>query len=242
VSRKVIFEVCAETLQACTAAREGGADRIELCSALSEDGLTASHGLIRAAVEQTGLPIHVLIRPRAGDFVYTNEEFSLMREDIIHARDLHASGVVIGILNSDSTVDIERTRQLVHLAGEMEVTFHRAFDLTLNLHAALEAVIATGCHRLLTSGGEPDVIAGTACLAQLVDLAADRIQVAAGGGVRVGNAALLVAATRVPHLHGSLRRKIERTQKNVLASARNAYVVDSQDVQAMMNSLNKRDI
>ncbi|HEY2039940.1 MAG TPA: copper homeostasis protein CutC, partial [Edaphobacter sp.] len=151
--RDITFELCAETLQACFVAKEGGADRIELCSALSEDGLTPSHGLIRAAVEHSGLPVYVLLRPRSGDFLYSDKEFALMQDDLLHARSLGARGFALGILHPDATVDIERTRKLVELASPLEVTFHRAFDLVPSLNQALEDVIASGCGRVLTSGG-----------------------------------------------------------------------------------------
>src|ERR1700678_1154508 len=126
--RKIIFELCAESTQACLAAREGGADRIELCTALSEGGLTPSQGLIRAAVLRSGLPVHVLLRPRGGDFLYTDDEFALKPEDPPHARTPGARGFVLGILRTDGTVDMERTRELVDRAAPLEITFHRAFD------------------------------------------------------------------------------------------------------------------
>ncbi len=237
MSEHVIFELCAETLEACEAARDGGADRIELCSALSEDGLTPSHGLSRAAVAQSGLPVHVLVRPRTGDFVYSEAEFALLREDVMHARTLGASGVVIGILLRDGRVDIGRTSELVALAAPVEVTFHRAFDLTPELDEALEAVIATGCHRLLTSGGQRTAIEGADTLSRLVSLGAGRIEIAAGGGLRPNNAAELVQRTRVKHVHSSLRRKVEERSASALASANSGYVVDVDEVRSMVRRL-----
>ena len=204
--RKIIFELCAETLEACQAAKAGGADRIELCSALSEGGLTPSHGLIRAAVAQ-GLPVHVLVRPRAGGYCYSEAEQAVMAEDIGHARQLGAAGVVLGLLRPDHRVDIERTRALVELARPMAVTFHRAFDATPSLLIALEAVIAAGCNRVLTSGGERSVLAGAAQLMELVIEAGRRIEVAAGGGLRLENAASLARITGASHFHGSLRSR-----------------------------------
>ena len=239
--REIIFELCAETLDACLAAREGGANRIELCSALSEDGLTPSHALIRAAVAQSGLPVYVLLRPRGGDFVYSEREFALMRDDLLHARSLGASGFALGLLRADGTVDVERTRELVALAAPLEVTFHRAFDGTPSLDAALEDVIDAGCRRVLTSGGERDVVAGAANLARLMERSGDRIAVAAGGGLRIQNAPFVAAATKVRHFHGSVRRRVEVTTKiarekpGPLATA--MYVVDPGDVRAMIEAL-----
>jgi copper homeostasis protein len=244
--RKIIFELCAESIQACLAARAGGADRIELCSALSEGGVTPSHGLTREAVLRSGLPVHVLLRPRSGDFLYTDDEFNLMREDLLHARAVGASGFVLGILRPDATVDMERTRELVNLAAPLEVTFHRAFDYTASLEQALEDVIATGCRRILTSGGEPDVLAGAERLAQLVKLAGGRVEIAAGGGLRIKDAATLARTTLASHFHGSLRRseasEMQRERHWLLEDAdqldgASRFVVDAADVRAMIGSL-----
>ena len=237
MSSKIIFELCAETIAACIAARDGGADRIELCSALSEDGLTPSHGFIRAAVALSGLPVHVLVRPRGGNFVYSEEEFKLMRDDILHARELGASGVVIGVLNPDATVDVVRTRALVELASPLEVTFHRAFDSTFALEAALEDVISTGSHRLLTSGGQPDVLQGAPSLRRLNEIAAGRIAIAAGGGLRLENARDVALKAGVQQVHGSLRRKIATEKAGVLSSGTSSYIVDPEDIRVLKQSL-----
>jgi copper homeostasis protein len=202
--KKIVFELCAETIQACLSAHEGGADRIELCSALSEDGLTPSHGLLKAAIAESGLPVHGLVRPRGGNFFYTKEEIAVMEADILHMRDLGVSGVVFGLLRSDGTVDVDATRHLVELARPLEVTFHRAFDTTPSQQRALEDVITTGCDRILTSGGQPDAIQGAATLTQLVRQAGDRIEIAVGGGLRLTNAAELVSRTGAASFHGSL--------------------------------------
>ncbi|MBB5062090.1 copper homeostasis protein CutC [Granulicella mallensis] len=244
--RKIVFELCAESIQACLAAREGGADRIELCSALSEGGLTPSHGLIRAAVLRSELPVHVLLRPRGGDFLYTEDEFNLMREDLSHARTLGATGFVLGILRADGTVDVERTRELVELAAPLEVTFHRAFDYTVSLEQALEDILGTGCRRILTSGGEPDVLAGAGKLAQLVQQAAGRIEIAVGGGLRIKDAIALARATGANHFHGSLRSSeasgMQHERNWVLEETdqfdgTSRFVVDVADVQAMIGNL-----
>jgi copper homeostasis protein len=204
--RDIVFEVCAETLEACVAAAAGGADRVELCSALSEGGLTPSHGLIQHAVERCALPVHVMIRPRAGDFVYSAEEIAIMRADIAHARRLGVAGVVLGVLDAAGCVDVAATRGLVELARPLQVTFHRAVDDTVDLHEALEDVIAAGCDRVLTSGGAADVMAGAAMLAELVRAARGRIEVAVGGGLRLDDAARLAQITGARQFHASLRQ------------------------------------
>ena len=243
--RKIIFELCAETIEACLAARDGGANRIELCSALIESGLTPSHGLILEAVRHSGLPVHVLLRPRGGDFVYTDAEFAVICEDLRHTRFLGASGIVLGVLRSDSTVDIERTRELVALAGSLDVTFHRAFDVTASLEQALEDVIATGCRRILTSGGKRDVLSGAKMLARLFLQAAGRIDIAVGGGLRLDNAAEVARVTGAEHYHGSLRRLATVAPRNMgscdLEDAgypdQTRLVVEMSDVRTMIENL-----
>jgi copper homeostasis protein len=199
-----VLEICAEDLETCVAADRGGADRIELCSSLFVGGLTPSHGLLCSALEKTRLPIHVLVRPRHGDFFYSPSEFAVMARDIRHAIEVGASGVVIGLLQEDGTVDAERTKELVALASPLEVTFHRAFDHTPDLSEALEQVIACGCQRLLTSGGKPTVTEGASVLAQLVDQSAGRIRIAAGGSVTFAAAPLLLQCKNLD-LHVSFR-------------------------------------
>lgn len=232
MSAKVIFELCSATLDACIAARDGGADRIELCSALSEGGLTPSHGFIRAAVEQSGLPVHVLIRPRSDDFIYCDAEIELMREDIVHARESGAAGVVLGVLAPKGTVDVEKTKRLIEAASSLQVTFHRAFDaIAFELHEeSLEQIIAMGCSRLLTSGGKPDVMQGAAELHRLHELSAGRIAIAAGGGLRLENAAAFVRQTGLQQIHGSLRRHVVR-------EGRDGYIVDAEDIKLLRRSL-----
>jgi copper homeostasis protein len=205
LNREVVFEVCAEDLESCVAAREGGADRIELCCALIEGGLTPSHALISAAVAQSCLPIYTILRPRGGDFVYSDHEFALMQEDLEHARSLGVSGVVAGVLRPDGNVDGNRMRLLVEQAIPLEVTFHRSFDAAANLEHALEDVIATGCRRLLTSGGAENVYIGAERLRRLVVQADERIAIAVGGGLRLETAAEVARVTGASQFHGSVR-------------------------------------
>lgn len=206
MSREIVFEVCAESLEACAAAHEGGAHRIELCCALSEGGLTPSHALTGAAVRQGSLPIYTILRPRGGDFVYSDAEFALMQEDLEHAQALGVSGFVAGVLRPDGSVDGDRMRRLVEQAAPLEMTFHRAFDVAADLDYALEDVIATGCRRLLTSGGAADVSTGAERIRRLVEQAGDRIAIAAGGGLRLETAAEVARITGARQFHGSVRR------------------------------------
>lgn len=224
----IVFELCAESLETCLFAKAAGASRIELCAALNVEGLTPSHAIIKEAVRSSGLPIHMLLRPRAGNFVYDDLEFALIREDLQHGKELGASGFALGVLHGDGTVDVERTRELVQLAAPLEVTFHRAFDATPSLPDALEDVIRTGSRRILTSGGASSVFEGAAMLGKLVKLAGDRIEIAAGGGLRAEGAAALAESTGLRHFHGSLR-----SQAPDALSAR----VDPLDVQHLVESL-----
>jgi copper homeostasis protein len=241
VTRTIVFELCAESIEACLAAREGGADRIELCSALSEGGLTPSHGLIAEAVDRTGLPVHVMLRPRGGDFVYSPEEFAVIVRDLNHMRSLGVAGIVLGLLNPANTIDTLRTAQLVQLAAPLEVTFHRAFDQAVDLSAALEQIIATGCHRILTSGGEHDVETGSHTLARLVNQAAGRIHIAVGGGLRIQNAAAIAHSTGATHFHGSVRRFATEAAPDILDDLDPAnapkIIVDSRDIRTLIQNL-----
>jgi copper homeostasis protein len=198
------FELCAETLQACEAAELGGADRIELCAALSEGGVSPSRGFLKAALSSVKTPVHVLIRPRGGNFVFTENEFHAMCDDVEDAVGLGAAGIVVGLLTAGGAIDAERLAQLVELASGLPVTFHRALDRTRDLTKSLETVIGLGCNRVLTSGGKPTVMEGHTSLERMCAHAAGRIRVAAGGGVALANAASLL---KIPglDLHGSLR-------------------------------------
>ena len=201
-------ELCTYTRNACDIARRTGVERIELCAAPLEGGTTPSAGLIRYARSLPGLRLSVMIRPRGGDFLYTDDEVALMAEEIRLAREYGADGVVFGLLTPDGEVDETRTAQLVREAEGMEVTFHRAFDMTRDSRQALEAVIRTGCRRVLTSGGRNTAQEGIETLRALAAQATGRIEIMAGSGVGPSNARLL-AATGVDALHFSARRERE---------------------------------
>jgi len=204
VMKTFFFELCAETLEAAKAGSEGGADRIELCSHLELGGLTPSPALLNATMQAVSVPVFVLIRPRSGNFVYSDAEFTLMGAQIEEARRAGAVGVVIGVLLPNGHIDIERSRRLVKLARPMQVTFHRAFDETPDLFEALEDVVATGADCLLTSGGKAAVLHGADVIARLARQAGDRIEIMAGGGLRLKSLAEVARRSGVTSLHGSL--------------------------------------
>ncbi len=203
-----MIEVCTYSLESCLAAQRAGAERIELCGGIAEGGTTPSAGLIQLARQYLTIPLFVMIRPRGGDFLYTDNEFILMQADINMARLLGADGVVLGILNADGTIDEARTQQLVEYAYPLPVTFHRAFDMTRDGTEALEAIIRTGAVRILTSGQQPTAEAGIPLLGELVKQAAGRIEIMAGAGVNAGNAASLWASgVDALHTSGSARHE-----------------------------------
>jgi copper homeostasis protein len=202
-----LFELCVESLQAAQAAEQGGADRIELCERLDLGGITPGDKLTSATIQALSIPVHVLIRPRGGDFVYSAAEFEQMKLRVNRIKQLGAAGAALGVLLADGCVDEERSRELVELARPMKVTFHRAFDRTPEMDEALEAVIRTGADCLLTSGGAPNVLAGVKQLKRLVIQAGDRIQIMAGGGLRLDSIAEVLEQTGLRCLHGSLTRR-----------------------------------
>ncbi len=184
------IEVCAYSFESCLTAQQAGADRIELCGGLSEGGTTPSAGLIQLARQHLSIQLFVMIRPRGGDFLYSDTELEVMRADIAVAKSLGADGVVLGILQADGTIDEERTKELVALAHPMPVAFHRAFDVSRDPAEALEAVIRTGAIRILTSGQHPSAEEGLSVLRQLTEQATGRIEIMAGVGVSGRNANL----------------------------------------------------
>ena len=200
-----ILEVCAGDLTSAQAAAQGGAQRIELCSALQLDGLTPSTETIEGARRIESLKLHVLIRPREGDFVYDEAEAETMLGDIRLAHQLGADGVVIGALTRDGDIDMPLCSRLIDAAQDMQVTFHRAFDHARDPFQALEDIIALGCTRLLTSGQAPTAETGIPLLRQLVLQANGRIIIMPGAGVSPTNARCILDATGATEIHGSLR-------------------------------------
>lgn len=209
MKKMITLELCLESVDSVIAAERGGAQRVELCSNLLEGGTTPSAGTIRAAREHARLGINVMIRPRGGDFLYTDAEFESMRHDIQTAKELGADGIVLGLLRADGTVDAERTRQLVELASPLPVTFHRAIDVSRDLLQALEDVISTGAARVLTSGGQPSVVDGAATVAKMVAAARDRIIVMPGCGIRAENVLSVIEATGAHEVHIALEEEMQ---------------------------------
>lgn len=204
----ILVEACVDGIRSAKAAVAGGAGRMELCVDRASGGLTPSGGMVESIREITDKPLAILIRPRAGDFLYDDDEFKVMRRDVIHARELGAEAVVIGLARRDGTIDVARTAELAALARPMDVVFHRAFDLTPNVHEALDQLIELGIDRVLTSGAAPTAQQGIPVIGRLVDQAAGRITILAGGGVRPANAKEIVDRTGVTEIHLSGAGKV----------------------------------
>lgn len=187
-------------------AQRRGAGRIELCEDLSVGGITPSYELLESVIRAVDIPVNVLVRPRGGDFVFSEEEVRQMESDIRKCRELGAAGVVIGALDSEGNVDMPTMRRLVSLTrelGDLSITFHRAFDVCADPQDAFEKVLELGCDRLLTSGHEIDAYQGRFLIAELVQKAGDRLIVMAGCGVRPGNIAEIETVTKAKEYHAS---------------------------------------
>lgn len=179
----VAVEICVQGIESALASQAGGADRIELCEDLAVGGVTPSMGTIAIACRRLAIPVHVLIRPRGGDFVYTEAEFEVMQQDVEMAKTLGAAGVVIGLLRPDRSLDQARLAQLIAACRPLDVTFHRAFDEMTNSPDAVDELIGLGVERILTSGGAVRAVDGLARLAEIIQRAAGRIAIAAGGRI-----------------------------------------------------------
>jgi copper homeostasis protein len=201
----MLVEICIDSVESAIAAERGGAQRLELCSDLLEGGITPGAGLIASVRKRVAIDLFVMIRPRGGDFCYTDLEFEAMQEEIRHARNLGADGVVLGLLDERGRVDVARTRQLVELALPLPVTFHRAIDMTPDLAEALDDVVSTGASRILTSGGAPNATQGVPEIAKIVERANGRIAIMAGGGISVENIAAIAESTGATEFHSSAR-------------------------------------
>jgi len=199
------LEICVFSVEAAIAAQKSGADRVELCSCFSEGGLTPSAAAIRMVRKQLDIECYVMIRPRGGDFCYTDMEIEQMHRDIEYAKSCGADGVVLGVLQANGHINIIRTRELVQTAAPLKVTFHRAFDLALDPFRALDDVVVCGCCRILTSGQKANAVEGIEVIQKLVSYSAGRVEIMAGSGVNPENAYMFIEAG-VQALHFSAKK------------------------------------
>jgi len=201
ISEFMIIEICADSIESAIAAQKGGADRIELCYSLETGGLTPSKGMIDYVVQHVKIPVNVLIRPRSGDFIYSNQELEVMISDIYYAKSAGVSGIVTGVLNKKGTINTGAMAELIEAANPLPVTYHRAFDMIADKRPALEDIIKLGCKRILTSGGFQSATAGSFIISELIKQAGGRIIIMPGAGINEKNFAELVEATGCMEYH-----------------------------------------
>jgi copper homeostasis protein len=236
---KYIIEIATTDLTTTRSAVEGGADRIELCSALSEGGITPSLGLIKKCRASFAIPLFPIIRPRAGDFLYTEDEFETMANDVIVCKQLGCEGVVMGLLNKDGSIDVKRTSKLIDLAYPMEITFHRAFDRCKDPFTALEELIKIGCQRILTSGQKLTAAEGVDLIAELIREADDRVIIMPGSGVRKENIKMIAAKTGAVEFHSSIKTE-KLSEMNFIPPAFNETknaAIDPSEVNSLREAL-----
>lgn len=209
----MIFEICVDSVAGVRAAKAAGADRVELCADLLEGGVTPSRGMIRRAKTIPGIGLHVMIRPRGGDFLFDDDEFAVMLSDIEIAKAEGADGVVIGVLTAEGEVNRARVRELISPARPLSITFHRAFDLTPDPFRAIEMLIELTVDRVLTSGQEASVLDGLPCIVELVQRAGRRIIVMPGGGITSRNVERIVAAAKPREIHFAALEPVESAMR-----------------------------
>lgn len=199
------LEICCDNWVSALTAQKGGAHRIELCSAITEGGLTPSFGLIKQAIKKISIPIHILIRPRSGDFLYSDDEIEIMKTDVAFCKKQGAAGVVLGFLTSEGDIDVKLTKKFVDLARPMKVTFHRAFDMCKDPFIALDELKEIGVDYILTSGQASTAEKGSELIKELVDKQGRHLKIMPGSGVRDHNIAELLAYTKASSFHLSAR-------------------------------------
>lgn len=241
-----IIEIATTDFTTTRFAVEAGADRIELCAALSDGGTTPSYGTIKKCRESFDVQLFPIIRSRSGDFLYTEEEFGLMMDDLKMCKALGCDGVVIGLLKKDGTIDQKRTAKFIETAYPLEVTFHRAFDRCRDPFVALEQLIEVGCQRILTSGQQPAAIDGVELISQLVKAADERIVIMPGSGVRKENIKELAEKSGAIEFHSSLRGKQKSKMDFIhpaFAGSEESYMnpfIDVEDVKALREALDQK--
>lgn len=236
-----ILETIAFNIESCIKAQTAGAQRIELCDNPGEGGTTASYGFIKAAREKLQIQLYPIIRPRGGNFLYSDDEFEIMKADIKICKDLGCDGVVIGMVDKDATIDKIRCSQLINLAYPMGVTFHRAFDRVVDMEQALEDIIEIGCERILTSGLYPTAMEGLGNLKKLISLANERIIIMPGSGVRASNIAEIALQTTAVEFHSSARKMMNSNMKvfnETIKENLQSVDVDVEEIQLMIHNLN----
>src|SRR5690606_38165149 len=240
---RFIIEIATTDFETTRNAIEGGADRIELCANLNEGGTTPSKGMIEQCRKIFNVPLFPIIRPRGGDFLYTEDEFQIMVQDIRYCKDVGCVGVVTGVVDHDGNIDLRRMEMLINAAYPMDITFHRSFDRCNDPFKALEELINLGCQRILTSGQQPAAPEGKDLIRDLITAADKRIIIMPGSGVRKENIKELADHTNATEFHSSLRSQVKSQMRfihpafEVADSNFNSYI-DPQEVTALRAALN----
>jgi copper homeostasis protein len=237
---KIILETIAFNIDSCIQAQASGASRIELCDNPAEGGTTPSYGFIKAARAVLQIDLFPIIRPRGGDFLYSDAEFDIMKTDVQLCKDLGCDGVVIGMLHADATIDTVRCAKLIKIAYPMSVTFHRAFDRVTDAKKALEDVIAIGCERILTSGFYPNVMDGIENIKALIQQADDRIIIMPGSAVRASNVKEIINQTGAKEIHSSARKNtnsLMQIQSTTMVENLQTVHLDAEEVRGMVEAL-----
>lgn len=235
-----ILEVIAFDFESCKIAERAGANRIELCDNPADGGTTPSYGLIKSARKAVDILLYPIIRPRGGDFIYSEDEFNVMKEDLLVCKNLGCDGVVIGLLNKNGTVDADRTKALVEIAYPMGVTFHRAFDRTKDPFQSMEDLIKCGCERILTSGQRPTALEGIDLIKELINNASNRISIMPGSGLRAVNIKNIAVESGAYEFHSSARKSInsasEFNNPNLKESLKKVQL-DEEEVTSIVKTL-----
>lgn len=232
------LEICCYNAESALIAAQAGADRIELCAGKS-GGVTPSQGTIKYVCENITKPVHILIRPREGNFFYSDTEFQIMRSDIENCKKLGVAGVVFGILNSNKEIDIERCKALINQATPMQCVFHKAIDETYEIEKAFQDIIDCGFHWVLTSGGKKDALAGLQVLENLMYKFNTRIQIMPGGGIRSYNLSELQKPLRLSWYHSSALSTQKQSENGSIFSNNEIYYCEATEIKMMQNILHK---
>ncbi len=236
----MLLEVPVFDIQSALKAQNAGAHRIELCASMADGGITPSQGMILKAKELLKIPFYVMIRPRGGNFTYSDEEISIMHSDIEFCRELGIEGIVFGVLTSEGNVDMSSCKVLIEIAGSMQLTFHRAFDRSADPFKALEDIIECGFHRILTSGQKETAHEGANLITELNKRAARRIIIMPGSGVNETNLKVLHEQCNCREYHSSAKIKIPNSNARPLPSDEpERWTIDKEKIRKMLEVMKK---
>ena len=243
------LEICVDSYESLLTAKKAGADRIELCSALNIGGLTPSFGLMKKAKELKDIEIFVMIRPRSGDFLYSNEDYEIMKEDIIKAKEMGFEGMVLGFLKADGSIDLERMKEAIELAKPMEVCLHRAFDNCKDPEKYMDSLIEMGVMRILTSGQKNTVLEGADLIKNLQKKYGDKITIMPGSGITSSNLQRAIDSTGCKKFHMSgkvnigskMEYQFHKTSGDLPIEIENLTVADFEEIKRARDILNRND-